>query len=60
MDGQLSNNDEKKMVYISISDNYFVVEGISYFRIKFINNGETTIMKKIYTYGEEREYNKSN
>ena len=43
-----------------ISDNYFVVEGISYFRIKFINNGETTIMKKIYTYGEEREYNKSN
>ena len=44
---------------IPISDNYFVVEGISYFRIKFINNGKTTLMKKIFTFGLEREYNKN-
>ena len=55
---QPENGSSKQLT--PISDNYFVVEGISYFRIKFINNGETTIMKKIYTYGEEREYNKSN
>jgi hypothetical protein len=55
---QSENGSPKQLT--PISDNYFVVEGISYFRIKFINNGETTIMKKIYTYGEEREYNKNN
>jgi len=44
---------------IPISDSYFVVEGISYFRIRFNNNGETTIMKKIYTFGGEKEYNKN-
>ena len=61
VDDKLYYQPEKGSPYqlIPISDNYFVVEGISYFRIKFINNGETTLMKKIFTFGLEREYNKN-
>jgi hypothetical protein len=44
---------------IPISDDYFVVEGLSYFRIKFIKNENTIILKQVFTYGTEREYIKS-
>ena len=44
---------------IPISDDYFIVQGLNYFRIKFIKNESTIIMKQIFTYGVEREYTKS-
>ena len=44
---------------IPISENYFVVEGADYFRIKFVSTDETITMKQIFTYGTEREYRKN-
>jgi hypothetical protein len=44
---------------IPISDDYFVVQELNYFRIKFIKNESAVIMKQIFTYGAEREYVKS-
>lgn len=45
---------------IPISENYFIVEGIDYFRIKFIKTNNGTILKQIFTLGNEREYLKDN
>jgi len=42
-----------------ISDNYFLVEGIDFFRIKFINTNNRIILKQIYSFGIEREYPKN-
>lgn len=44
---------------IPISENYFIVEGIDYFRIKFITTNNGTILKQIFTFGNEREYLKN-
>ena len=44
---------------IPVSDNYFVVEGIDYFRIKFIISDGKTVMRQIFVYGTEREISKN-
>ncbi|MBK9096559.1 MAG: S41 family peptidase [bacterium] len=44
---------------IPISADYFIVKGLNYFRIKFIKNESTIILKQIFTFGVEREYVKS-
>lgn len=53
------NKERPETLLIPISDNYFVVEGIEYFRLKFILTDGSIILKLIYTYGMEREYLKS-
>ena len=50
--------DRPAILLIPISDDYFLAEGVDYFRIKFITNGDMIIMKQIFTYGSEREYSK--
>jgi len=50
--------DRPAILLIPISDDYFLAEGVDYFRIKFITNGDMIIMKQIFTYGNEREYSK--
>jgi len=40
---------------IPISDDYFLVEGIDYFRVKFFSDKESVVMKLIYTYGYVKE-----
>ncbi len=54
---QPENGSTNKL--IPISEDYFIVEGLDFFRIKFIVNDKSIIMKKIFTYGNEREYPKS-
>ncbi len=44
---------------IPISENYFVVGGLEYFRIKFVLTDDTIILKQIFIYGTEREYLKN-
>ncbi len=44
---------------IPISDNYFIVEGVDYFRIKFVMADSTIVMKQLFTYGVEREISKN-
>ena len=51
--------DRPDILLIPISNDYFLAEGVDYFRIKFITNGSVIIMKQIFTYGSEREYSKS-
>lgn len=51
--------DESSKLLIPISDNYFVVESVDYFRIKFIVNSSGIVLKKIFTYGNEKEYLKN-
>jgi len=51
--------DRPAILLIPISDDYFLAEGVDYFRIKFISNGGMIIMKQIFTYGNEREYSKN-
>ncbi len=51
--------DRPAILLIPISDDYFLAEGVDYFRIKFISNGDMIIMKQIFTYGNEREYSKN-
>jgi len=43
-----------------ISDNYFIVEGIEYFRIKFVYDKSRTVMQRIFTFGAVREITKNN
>jgi hypothetical protein len=51
--------DRPAILLIPISDDYFLAEGVDYFRIKFISNGDMIIMKQIFNYGNEREYPKN-
>jgi len=51
--------DRPAILLIPISTDYFLAEGVDYFRIKFITNGDMIIMKQIFIYGNEREYSKS-
>ena len=51
--------DRPAILLIPISIDYFLAEGVDYFRIKFIKNEGTIIMKQIFTYGSERDYSKS-
>jgi hypothetical protein len=53
---QPENGSTNKL--IPISEYYFIVEGLNFFRIKFIVNDNSIIMKKIFNYGSEREYPK--
>ena len=46
------------LLLIPISDNYFIVEGIDYFRIKFIQSNSGIVLKQIFDFGMEREYTK--
>jgi len=48
--------DRPPILLIPISNDYFLAEGVDYFRIKFITNGDIIIMKQIFTYGNESEY----
>jgi len=48
--------DRPDILLIPISNDYFLAEGVDYFRIKFITNGDMKIMRQIFTYGNEREY----
>lgn len=41
---------------VPVSDDYFIVKGLDYFRIKFVKREDTLILKQIFTYGYEREY----
>ena len=50
--------DRPAILLIPISNDYFLAEGVDYFRIKFIKNEGTIIMKQIFTYGSERDYSK--
>ena len=50
--------DRTAILLIPISNDYFLAEGVDYFRIKFIKNEGTIIMKQIFTYGSERDYSK--
>ena len=36
---------------IPISENYFLVEGVDYFRIKFITTDGSVTLKQIFSYG---------
>ncbi len=44
---------------IPVSDNYFIVDGIDYFRIKFVITNGMIVLKQIFTFGTEREYLKN-
>lgn len=44
---------------IPISDNYFVVESVDYFRIKFIDTNGGIVLKQIFSFGTVREYLKN-
>ena len=43
---------------IPISDDYFIVESVDYYRIKFIFNLDEIKVKQIFSYGAEWEYSK--
>jgi hypothetical protein len=46
------------ILLIPVSDNYFIVEGIDYFRIRFIQSEDSIVLKQIFDFGMEREYTK--
>lgn len=60
-DGKLYYQNKERPVnkLIPISENYFVVEGVDYFRLKFIESKRTIVLKQIFTFGIEREYLKN-
>lgn len=54
----LSGDGSAKLL-IPISDNYFIVESVDYFRIKFIITDKGIVLRQIFTFGTEREYLKN-
>lgn len=48
--------DRPAVLLIPVSENYYIIEGIDYFRIKFLQTGGSIILKQIFDFGMEREY----
>jgi hypothetical protein len=53
------SGENPSSIMLPISDDYFVIEGIDYFRIRFVRYENSIIMKQIFTYGTEKEYLKT-
>jgi C-terminal processing protease CtpA/Prc len=53
------SGDGSAKLLIPISNNYYVVEGADYFRIKFIVSSGGIVLKQIFSFGTEKEYVKN-